>query len=86
MNYREFLNNRTYPIVMFHAVKSNGTVIADHADTKEREFGDMPVIAIARQRVYFEEYGESVPCEIVVLGEPLRNDDEEVKKFFKDLK
>ena len=86
MNYREFINNRTYPIVIFNAVKSDGTVIADDIDTKEDELGDMPVIAIIRQRVYIKSYKEVVPCEIVVLGDPLSNDDEEVKKFFKDLK
>ena len=87
MIYREFIHNRTYPLVMFHAVKANGTILADYRDDmKEDELGDMPVIAIIRQRVYLKSYKEEVPCEVVVLGEPLKNTDEEVVRYFKDIK
>lgn len=87
MTYKEFLNNRTYPLVMFYAVKADGTILADYTDDmKEKELGDMPVIAIIRQRIYMQSYKQEVPSEIVVLGEPLKNTDEEVTKYFKDLK
>lgn len=86
MIYREFIHNRTYPLVMFHAVKSNGTIIADNTDTKENELGDMPVIAIVRQRTYMKSYKEEVPCEVVVLGEPLKNNDSDVVAYFKNLR
>ena len=86
MIYREFIHNRTYPLVMFYAVKADGTILADHADTKEHKLGDMPVIAIVRQRIYMQSYKQEVPSEIVVLGEPLKNTDDEVVQHFKDIK
>lgn len=86
MIYREFIHNRTYPIVMFYAVKSDGTVIADNTDMKEDELGDMPVIAITRQLVYIESRKEAIPGETVVLGEPLKNTDHDVVAYFKNLK
>jgi hypothetical protein len=87
MIYREFIHNRTYPLVMFYAVKADGTILADYTDDmKEKELGDMPVLAIIRQRIYMQSYKQEVPSEIVVLGEPLKNTDEEVVKYFKDIK
>lgn len=87
MIYREFIHNRTYPLVMFYAVKADGTILADYRDDmKEDELGDMPVIAIIRQRIYMQSYKTEVPSEIVVLGEPLKNTDDEVIQYFKDLK
>jgi hypothetical protein len=87
MIYREFIHNRTYPLVTFYAVKADGTILADYRDDmKEDELGDMSVIAIIRQRIYMKTYKEEVPSEIVVLGEPLKNTDDEVVKYFKDLK
>lgn len=87
MIYREFIHNRTYPLVMFRAVKADGTILADYRDDmKEDELGDMPVIAIIRQRAYMKSYKEEVPYEVVVLGEPLKNTDHDVVAYFKDLK
>lgn len=87
MIYKEFIHNRTYPLVMFYAVKADGTILADYRDDmKEDELGDMPVLAIIRQKIYMQSYKQEVPSEIVVLGEPLKNTDDEVVKYFKDLK
>ena len=88
MIYREYLNNRIYPLVMFKAVSAEGLELADHEDLAEDELGNMPVIALIRQwiNVKLEGKMEYVPTEIVVLGEPLKNTDSGVAKYFKDLK
>jgi hypothetical protein len=86
MTYKEFLNNRTYPIVTYCAVKSNSIKLADCNDRKEEELGDMNVLAIIHQVVYSKEHDTMIPTEVVVLGESLENTDEEVSRYFKDLK
>ena len=88
MIYREYLNNRVYPLVMFKAVTADGELLADHEDLAEDRLSDMPVIALIRQwiNVKLEGKMEHVPSEIVVLGEPLKNTDSGVAEYFKDLK
>lgn len=86
MTYQEFLNNRTYPIVTYRAVRANGTLLADSEDRKIEELGDMPVLAITHLVIYAKKYNALIPSEVVVLGEPLKNNDEEVVRYFKDLK